>query len=124
MTRPPCSVNRPTVIYVSCRKSSETGVYYPFLDAVVRFQFRSESLAGSLARPKFPDDEHVSDGHGDDGQEEENGGDEAIVGGAQRVGHRPLVGRSIKHANLIIAQRHTKHYYAVESSTFSTLTTC
>jgi len=55
---------------------------YPFLDVVVRLEFWSESFSGSLARPQFPDDEHVGDGHDDDGQEEENGRDEAVVSGA------------------------------------------
>jgi len=55
---------------------------YPFLDVVVRLQFWPESLARSFARPKFPDDKHVGDSHGDDGQEEQNGRDEAVVSGA------------------------------------------
>ena len=55
---------------------------YPFLDVVICLQLWSNSLARSLARPKFPDDKHVGDSHNDDGQEEENGRDEAVVSGA------------------------------------------
>ena len=73
---------------------------YPLLDVVVGLEFGSESLARSLARPQLPDDEHVGDGHGDDGQEEDDGGDEAVVGRAQRVRHCPLIGHRVQHSHL------------------------
>lgn len=62
------------------RSVNTRGVYdmdaYPFLDVVVGLEFWSERLAWSLARPQLPDDERVGDGHRDDRQEEDDGGDE------------------------------------------------